>query len=1357
MSSSIITILIVLFILFIFRRLDKSSFKLNKVKQYVERVVGRLEEYEKSWTEKVNVQEATLNELINRTETLNKTLVSKLEILVEKEQKIRNAESIIHETEANVSALLLEVGNVNKGMEQVRKTAQQVVDIEEHAKLLGKQLEKTLDSFKEKEQLVNESFHVKIESLKNQVQLTEKKLSEKVSAENITLMAIIKRMKETFSFSEKENLQRLQKMTQEINSKTDEALKESISKVHQLNETVKNIEVTHLTNKNMMLESFKDSTSQLEKKIEDTKSLFTTAMAEAQRENLEKVKELHQIMQKMTIDFGTDAEKHVDEIKILADDSKQAVHNVKSEMEQIKKQTLAEFHSGMSAMQKDLKEKESTVLKSIEEKINTFTAKLNELLNKYKEDKKTVEKTINDKLDEFNQKVKTAMVVAEGVEKTVDKGVEQAVKSSIAKFSEIEKKTNEMTRAGFEMSQKKLEERIALFTESINGILEKYKDDNRLLEKAVIEKMDEFNKKAKTTLNTVENAGKSVEQEIGKAITSTTIRLAEIEKKSLEMTKNEHEASQKKLDDKVFLYTENMNSLIEKYTEDRKTVESLFRERLAEFDRRSSSVTELLSNTENQIKESIDAAIRQATDLKLENMDEALQKNVAILNETALSAESRMKEDYDKIIHGMTKKIRLVQTEVNNVASKFTNIENQLLQNIRDRIENLDKEYKEKLQIVEKQFSDFEDKVSHEIAADITTFKKHMDSTLESSRKTENDLLKETREKLNQVHLSLKQFDERMGLSENDFLQKMQEKYQAVEDKLTQKMDSYEQKITERDKKNSERAKSEIEKMNTNIDKIKELIKKHEAGAKNQYTLLIESLEQTSSKLREKTEKSTQEFILGTTDKLKKYQLEIDNKLKGADESLDRIIGEARKRMQERVGKLHDEIKSMRDSAKGELTGFLTTTESRLAGLEEKSNDLTRKADDLEKNFESSLKSYVSAFNNQVANKIKEFTSSLKITEKATSEQVREFLDSLKTDYDNMKENYQTQSSKMIAEEIDKIEQLQSKISDVQKQMDYFLTQTKLFENANKMKTQLNEDIKKFGEYMKTLKDKKKHFDNFEAQVEKLDKRGLALQDEIDKITAERKKVDQVDEKVKEIYSMIKELDLKISTFKKEKDRINELSERFRELDDLVQKVNTQTITFSEKEEEMNRYMNILNDISSTYNKLDKSMDTFSSKVSKFEDKSVKLEDKIDLISKRQLELGAAEEQFKQLAERVDDIKPNLDYLDKQANRLDTLRNWANKTQGELESFLSDANEKIKILENLLEQISSTVQETRNARAKIVKEVQEKNSHNTPFQSNFDSQNETRVIKLYNQGMSAEDIARMLKLPLSEVKDIIKD
>ena len=45
MSASIITILIVLFILFVFRRLDKTNIKIIKVKAYVERIVGRLEEY----------------------------------------------------------------------------------------------------------------------------------------------------------------------------------------------------------------------------------------------------------------------------------------------------------------------------------------------------------------------------------------------------------------------------------------------------------------------------------------------------------------------------------------------------------------------------------------------------------------------------------------------------------------------------------------------------------------------------------------------------------------------------------------------------------------------------------------------------------------------------------------------------------------------------------------------------------------------------------------------------------------------------------------------------------------------------------------------------------------------------------------------------------------------------------------------------------------------------------------------------------------------------------------------------------------------------------------------------------------
>jgi DNA repair exonuclease SbcCD ATPase subunit len=1210
MWTPFITILVVLFILFVFRRLDRNNLRLNKVKIFIDRQLERLEENDRRKREEIQVQESALNDLINRAETVNRSIDAKMESFAEKEEKIRRAEGLIAETEKHVDALLSRMAKADKDLAWLKEEAQHVASTGEQIKALRQGMEKLTKDVRERElkltaevqerhKSVNDAFLAKIDSLKNQVILTESKLAEKLNLENSNMTGVIKRIKDTFSFSEKNMQDQLRKLkeqvpaflkqiTEEFREQKDTLFQDSLDKIHRFNEVVKGIEATHLDNKHLLIDGFKANIADLEGQIDAAKSRFNEEISAVQRSTLERIASFQTVIDRQEEDYQRTREKHLGEVQSSLHEINAAVAKAKGEFEAIRKDSKTRFDQNFGQLQR-----------KFEDKIDSYTVQSKELFAKLNEEKKKITAGINDKITELNQK-------------------------------------------------------------------------------------------SAETLKLVNSAEKNIQGAINGLIKGTQDSLARVEKEA-----------------------------------------------------RSRHV---------QNADDVYARLSQDVDKKLALFSETMERNLAQINLAAETVEKKFLEEQQSNLEEMRSQYGKLQSDMSGFNLKFTDQEASLLQALRSKVENLDKEYAVKLKILEKQYTDFEAKVSKNITKDISEFQTKLSSAMTRYDKSAEELLRETKAKVISVEAMLKQLETKIAGTEKDYAGRLDDKLKTMDGSIEQRMSVFQELINEREKKVVEKLKTDVDRANENIRRLEGLLRENEERVRKSSKEMLSSFSEFLERHKSQADRSAEEFRKANEQRIDETAAHFAARLKATDVQLDRIIDDQKKKIQDRAFKLREEFAKIKETARADVQAFITEFSDKLGDLSKTYSALEQKSKNIEKTFLETIQGQVEGFSREIMERINAFRGELKLTEKNSSLKMSEFIQKLDQDYQAAKAKVFEQTDGVIKAQYGRVEEIDGRIAKLQKEMDYFLKQTKIFENADKLKDQIKKDIDTFNSGIAKIRDERQYLDKVDRRLESIRKNEDAIEKTLESLQNDRRNVEKIDAQVKAVKAEIDEMDSRLNQFGKDKEQIADIQQKFRSLDRLVEKVNGSLSQFAGREADLKRYSGVIEAIDKNYTTLERRSDSQTSSLQEISDRSEELKDRIDKLERQSMELSAKEEDHSRTVKSLGEIGAMINFVDTKAQQVTTLRNWATKAEEELKHHIQAGDEKVKELRHLLDEATRmTVSASAPRPSRPAEREQERPA---PVREEADA--ETRIVGLKQNGWSAQQISKQLNVPLRDVLEILR-
>jgi DNA repair exonuclease SbcCD ATPase subunit len=333
-----------------------------------------------------------------------------------------------------------------------------------------------------------------------------------------------------------------------------------------------------------------------------------------------------------------------------------------------------------------------------------------------------------------------------------------------------------------------------------------------------------------------------------------------------------------------------------------------------------------------------------------------------------------------------------------------------------------------------------------------------------------------------------------------------------------------------------------------------------------------------------------------------------------------------------------------------------------------------------------------------------------------------------------------------------RVDEIDARIAKLQKDMDYFLKSTKLFENADKLKDQIKKDIDNFNSGIEKIRGERQYLDKVDRRLETLRKNEEAVEKTLEALQNDRRKVEQIDAQVKSVKTQIDEMSDRLGQFGKDREKISEIQQKFRSLDRLVEKVNNSLDSFAGREADLKRYTTVIDAIDKNYHSLEHRSESQHSSLQEMGEHSTELKDRIDKLEKGTMELGAREEDLNRVLKGLGSIETMMEFVDKKAQQVDSLRKWVLTAEDTLKNYVQAGDERIKELRHLHEETTQLVASASAPRPGRQPEKVQERPAAEPEETNV----ETRIVGLKQNGWSAQQIARRLNMPLQEVLDILK-
>ncbi len=988
---------------------------------------------------------------------------------------------------------------------------------------------------------------------------------------------------------------------------------------------------------------------------------------------------------------------------------------------------------------------------SIEIQVNLKTGK--ELLNKIRE----VESRLKEKGNNIS--------IIEGKISTYDVALKELVDMTGRVDENLKRLHNESKFVDSVFDKiKSLNAQVSKLESSIPAIEERILSDNREnLERVKGEIEREFSTKADEVVAQIEDSEKRV-KDFSVYLTRLEARREELERETVENLQKIFEKFEAEARGKRTL-------LLQEFVASVKRVLSEVEERGREFTKKLDTFVNMAEKKYAKLNEDFKASALQIKDeyaKEIENKREEFSNVVKSGESLSDSIFGKLKEKIENSEQNAIGKIedleRRVESSFGRVNSEISQYDgkvrealeeiegklNSTVEEINNRLGEYEEEVRYKFEKLESSSVDIEaleeslreamDKVTEKIQGDFESFTKYLEERRkEEEQRAEEEMnaLRIEMEKLEKGLSDLKakayqDVSEKLKVFEDEFFKDLKARSESMEESIKSWQSDFEGRLLELETTYSSRReelevkytdelKSKLEEIRANVesdlDRMEENIEKFEAALRSRVTDSESEVRSFSEGLRREVEKIKEEALKLFNNEMTSLRERFGLAMANSERENQIKLQEIRENVDSIIQSIRDNFASQRDSLIVKTSEERTALKNELESIAEGINNLKTELDSKTQSSLANLKKSLDAFQIDFQKRIMDFQSEV---------------ESKISDYRNLlsdaKEKGESMQKKLFGRIEDSYKNLSRNLSEIEKKLKEFISQTKIFDRADTLKAALSNDIEIMREEIDKLKAQRHEIQAIEIELGKTRKLADEVNAKFTRFLSEKRRIDAMEGDFKKLLNISKDIDIKLENVTSSHDTLQEIQARIRSLEDLEKIVESRYERLEKKKDIIESTIEGIDKNFGALEKLEKGLSSVGNELNEFTEKLVGLKKQVEI-------LAVNKEKADSVVEIISNIDDTLEELEIRMEKLQKAREWLAKTETRLENIGKQAEEHVRLLESLIKAEGSDNGEDRGAPPQDKRET---------------------VIKLAHQGWSVKDIAAVTKLSRGEVELILE-
>ena len=416
------------------------------------------------------------------------------------------------------------------------------------------------------------------------------------------------------------------------------------------------------------------------------------------------------------------------------------------------------------------------------------------------------------------------------------------------------------------------------------------------------------------------------------------------------------------------------------------------------------------------------------------------------------------------------------------------------------------------------------------------------------------------------------------------------------------------------------------------------------------------------------------------------------------------------------IGGLREEFYDQRDE-------MIVQTREERDGLRKELGAISSRVSELKKHLTEKTASVFELFKRRQDEFEIEFKLKSQDLKGEIDDQVRDFK-MLVSDIEEKSNVLQEKLSGKIEEEYKLLSQ---KLSNLERQQKDFVSQTKLFDRADKLKLDLERNIGELRKNLMVLEPQRKDMRIIEGEFKNTQKLVDEVAAKLTRFQAERRRVEDLEKNFDRLISLSYSIEQKLSDVNSSNDAIEGLQIKIRDLKAIEEEVEERYDRLDKKKALVDTTTDGVEKNFNLLEALEKSLKHLDSELKQYPDQVEEIRNQVKLLSQNKGRAETAVEKMEVLDESLAEIEERMDKLQK-------AREWLAKTETRLESVNKQAQENITLLRTL-------------AKAEA--------DHNKDLGAP-PSDKRQMVIKLAKLGWSSKEIAQRTNISRGEVELILE-
>lgn len=1342
--SDIIILLVVGIVLAVYRKLDHNNRSLEKVKRFVERVQGEMDEIvaEKVTMLKdigieVDVHQRAAKAILQRIQSIEEDLNSRTENLEQIGSRLTTYENALQELVSMTTRAEENIARVRDESEYIDKVGKRIKSVQARMEELERSLpgivsgfeKQNTDRLNEVESRIFEESQARIEGLEMRVDAASGRVQE-FSEDAARIQA------ETDETS-REAQRTLQEMYDSLVGGLREELDDSIESARRSFESVReNIEQSVLDAREQFDRHSRDSDDQLERLRESF-----SAMTEEAGERLEEL-------------AREGRELETESLAALREYIETNSTALRSEIEQSRDSAITEQSEELARVEQTIQEQVQHLTSRLEEEKEHFTLRLQELRTRGESLNTQAVESIQSSLDESLTEIRQEMerrsaalqaAVQEKMEDTRSRADSDAAELRSV-FSGLKTETDDWSE--------KTRQLIVEMEQQVEHVQRHSREQAEHQTESIDRHMKETDEQLTNYRSDLTSRLERLDTLAEERLSGISERLEQISSDFGSRTANLQTQFEQRLEELGANQTKGYEELQEKYRADLQDLKDSVQERALQLEELNGSARSEVAQLQKILEEGRDEIDARIKDLG-KTATRKINSTVQDLEQRMLGdVESRL-TDYEKELGYRFSRIEAVNTEVD-----------ELEQNLRNTME----------------------RVSERVRGDFLAFGEELRGLREQDRVEAQESMDGLRGSMKHLEEGLNELkqraydnvSEKLKVFEDEFFTDLRERSAAMEAQISGWKHEVEERLAAlRTEYEEERARTEAqysEEMRTGMNQFQETVKAQLSKIDTQ----LDSFRSGIGSRMESAEASLSGFEESVGEELsslkdRSYQTfrqefsQMDNRIRDELKGFEGEVEEEIAQVRRAVGSGKEELEALVEAARSDVAVWQTRVLNELRSSDaEVSNQLadarvrlSENVQELKREFSAERAQLVEQSQDQrkaIREELESNAAELERQRRQLEEQGRTALDELTQRYQELRartdshekqmverldeqsgefrslvndtrDQFQAMREKLLGKLEEEARTLGTTVQEIEKRQRGFIEQTGIFERADSLKIKLQDDIEELKNEIARVESVRGEVRDIEGQFNKIRKMSADAGEKMARFAADKRRIDLLEEDYRRLITLAQSVETKIEQVGTSDDQLAEITARLKSLDELQQEVDARFDRMEKRRAQIDETTDGIEQNRTSLTEIQSQIGSLAERVEQFPEIVAKLSGQLKQVAAHRKETEAAVKNLATLNETLTDVENRM-------TELKTAREWLARTETRLEEIRREAGEQVKLLGSIMRDES-------------------KKSSDAGAGAPSLSARET-VQKLAHQGWNVDEIARATKMSKGEVELILE-